>query len=136
MRHASSLAIVPEAKIVAMADPAPNRLGVSIEEFCAHYGATPYADGFEMMANEQLDAVTICTNPKLHRPFVEEAARRGLHVLLEKPMAGTAEDCAAMIEACERAGAQLVMEVPMRQLDPMVELRRIVDEGKLGPPFF
>lgn len=135
-RHASSLALVPEAKIVAMADPAPNRLGVSVEEFAAHYGAKAYADGFAMMANEELDAVTICTNPKLHRPFVEEAARRGLHVLLEKPMAGTAEDCEAMIEACARAGVQLVMEFPMRQLDPMIELRRIVDEGKLGRPFF
>jgi myo-inositol 2-dehydrogenase / D-chiro-inositol 1-dehydrogenase len=134
-RHASSFARVPEAKIVAMADPAPPRLGVSMEEFCAHYAAKPYADGFEMMEREQLDAVSICTNPKLHRPMVEAAARRGLHILLEKPMAGTVEDCAAMIAACERAGVTLHMEFPMRQLAPLVELRRLVDDGLLGTPF-
>ncbi len=135
MRHATSLALVPEAKIVAMADPAPNRLGVTVPEFCAHYDAKPYADGFEMMEKEHLDAVCICTNPKLHLPFVEEAARAGMHVLIEKPMAGTVEDCEAMIAACKKAGVYLAMEFPMRQLEPMVDLRRLLDEGSLGTPF-
>lgn len=135
MRHASSFALVPEAEIVAMADPAPNRLPVSVEEFCAHYGATAYADGFEMMERERLDAVSICTSPRLHRPFVEAAAQRGLHVLIEKPMAGTVEDCDAIIAACERAGVQCVMEFPMRELAPMMALRRVVADGLLGRPF-
>ena len=38
-RHASSYALVPEAEIVAIADPAPGRLKTTPEEFCAHYGA-------------------------------------------------------------------------------------------------
>jgi predicted dehydrogenase len=135
MRHASSFAQVPEAEMVAMADPAPNRLGTTVEEFTAHYGARAYADGLEMIEKEKLDAVAICTNPKLHRPFVEAAARRGLHILMEKPMAGTVEDCDAMIAACQRAGVQLHMEFPMRQLAPMVELKRVLDSGILGRPF-
>lgn len=135
MRHASSFAQLPEAKIVAMADPAPTWLSVSMEDFCAHYGAKPYSDGFEMMEREQLDAVSICTNPRLHRPMVEAAARRGLQILLEKPMAGTVEDCVAMMAACERAGVSLHMEFPMRQLAPLVELRRVIDDGQLGTPF-
>ena len=136
IRHASSFAQVPEAHVVAMADPAPTRLGVPPEEFCAHYGAAYYRDGLEMIEREQLDAVSICTNPGLHREQVEAAARRGLHVLVEKPMAGTAEDCAAMIESCRRHGVTLHMEFPMRQLEPMVELKRLVDAGELGRPFF
>jgi predicted dehydrogenase len=136
MRHASSYALVPEAEVIAMADPAPNRLPVSVEEFCRHYEATPYTDGFAMIEREPLDAVSICTNPKLHRPLVEAAARRGMHVLVEKPMAGTVEDCDAMIAACERAGVQLAMEFPMRELAPMQELRRVVTDGTLGRPFF
>jgi UDP-N-acetyl-2-amino-2-deoxyglucuronate dehydrogenase len=135
MRHASSFAQVPEAEMVAMADPAPNRLGTTPEEFCAHYGAKYYADGFEMIEKEGLDAVAICTNPKLHLPFVEAAARKGLHVLMEKPMAGTVEDCDRMIEACRRAGVVLHMEFPMRQLAPLVELKKVLDSGKLGRPF-
>jgi UDP-N-acetyl-2-amino-2-deoxyglucuronate dehydrogenase len=135
MRHASSFAQVPEAEIVAMADPAPNRLGTTVEEFCAHYGAKSYADGIEMMEKEKLDVVAICTNPKMHLPFVEAAARKGLHVLMEKPMAGTVEDCDAMIAACRRAGVQLHMEFPMRQLEPLVELKRVLDSGALGRPF-
>jgi predicted dehydrogenase len=136
MRHASSFAQVPEAEIVAMADPAPGRLGIDPAEFCGHYGARSYADGYEMIERERLDAVSICTNPKLHRPMVEAAARRGLHCLVEKPMAGTVEDCDAMIQACARAGVSLHMEYPMRQLPPMVELRRVLDAGSLGRPFF
>ena len=80
MRHASSSAQVPEVEMVAMADPAPNRLGTSVEEFCAHYGAKAYTDGMEMLEKERLDAVTICTNPKLHLPFVEAAAAKALHI--------------------------------------------------------
>ena len=134
MRHASSFALLPEVEMVAMADPAPNRLGTSVEEFCAHYGAKAYTDGMEMLEKERLDAVTICTNPKLHLPFVEAAAAKGLHIFLEKPMAGTVEDCDAMIEACRRAGVTLHMEFPMRQLAPMIELKRVLDSGALGRP--
>ena len=134
-RHASSYALVPEAEIVAMADPAPGRLGATPEEFCAHYGAKYYQDGFEMIEKEQLDAISICTNPKLHRALTEAAARKGLSILMEKPMAGTNEDCDAMIAACRRAGVQLHMEFPMRQLAPMVELKKVLDAGKLGRPF-
>lgn len=135
LRHASSFAQVPEAEMVAMADPAPRRLNISMEEFCRHYGATPYTDGLAMIEKEQLDAVAICTNPKLHRMFVDAAARKGLHILMEKPMAGTVEDCDAMIAACQRAGVQLHMEFPMRQLAPMVELKKIIDSGEIGRPF-
>src|SRR5438105_2780199 len=99
-RHASSYALLPNVEIVAMADPAPNRLGTTVEEFCAHYGAKGYSDGYEMLEKEQLDAVSICTQPKLHKPFTEAAAAKGLHVLMEKPMAGTNEDCDAIIAAC------------------------------------
>lgn len=135
MRHASSFAQVPEAEIVAMADPAPARLGIQPDEFCAHYGATYYEDGFGMIDRVELDAISICTSPRLHRPLVEAAARRGLHCLVEKPMAGTVEDCDAMIEACRKAGVQLHMEFPMRQLEPMVELRRLAAEGTFGRLF-
>jgi predicted dehydrogenase len=134
IRHASTYAQIPNAQVVALADPMPSRLGVSMEEFCAHYNATPYSDGIEMMEKEQLDAVSVCTNPGLRRLMVEAAAQRGLAVLVEKPMAGTVEDCDAMIAACERAGVPLHMEFPMRQLAVLVELRRVVDEGKIGKP--
>jgi len=76
IRHASSSAQVPEVEMVAMADPAPNRLGTSVEEFCAHYGAKAYTDGMEMLEKERLDAVTICTNPKLHLPLLRQRPRR------------------------------------------------------------
>jgi UDP-N-acetyl-2-amino-2-deoxyglucuronate dehydrogenase len=134
-RHATSYALLPNVEIVAMADPAPNRLGTSVEEFCAHYGAKPYTDGMALLQQERLDAVSICTQPKLHRPFAEAAAARGLHILMEKPMAGTVEDCDAIIAACRRAGVQLHMEFPMRELAPMLELKRIIDAGKIGRPF-
>lgn len=133
-RHATSYALLPNVEIVAMADPAPNRLGVGLDEFCGHFGAKPYLDGLELLANEKLDAVSICTQPKLHRPFAEAAAARGVHVLMEKPMAGTVEDCDAIVAACKSGGVQLHMEFPMRELAPLVELKRIIDDGGIGRP--
>lgn len=134
-KHATSYALVPEAEIVAMADPAPGRLKTTPQEFAAHYGARYYADGIEMLDAEKPDAVSICTNPIHHRALVDAAARRGIHILMEKPMAGTNADCDAMIEVTRRHGVQFHMEFPMRQLPPMVELKRVLDAGKLGRPF-
>ena len=62
-------------------------------------------DGFEQAVEEQeIEAVYIALPNTQHRPFTERAARAGVHVLCEKPMATSEKDCQAMIAACDEAG--------------------------------
>jgi len=66
-----------------------------------------YSNISEMLQKENLDIVDICTHPQTHVSLAIEAAERGCHVLLEKPMALTTADCDEMIRASQKSGSQL-----------------------------
>ncbi len=70
---------------------------------------------------ENLDAVIICTENSKRREAVELAAKAGVHILCEKPIATTLEDAIAMQQAVERAGVNFMTAFPMR-FDPSVKL--------------
>ena len=78
------------------------------------------------------DAVVVCAETSRHRPLVEQAAARGIHVLCEKPLATSLPDARAMIEACARAGVQLMTAYPVRFHPAFADLRRRVHSGALG----
>jgi glucose-fructose oxidoreductase len=66
-------------------------------------------DGYDrLLESGAVDAVYIALPNTLHRDFTERAAARGIHVLCEKPLARSAADCRAMIEACRRGGVKLM----------------------------
>lgn len=72
--------------------------------------AKPYSDELsEMLANERLDAVSICTPPWLHAPQTIAALEADVNVLVEKPMAMTMEDCRRMCDAASRRGRTLAV---------------------------
>lgn len=78
------------------------------------------------------DAVIICSENTRHRADTELAASHGAHVLCEKPLATTAADAQAMIDACERAGVILMTAFPVH-FSPTVELaRKTLESGELG----
>ncbi|WP_428957019.1 Gfo/Idh/MocA family protein [Streptomyces sp. cg35] len=97
-------------------------------------GAPVFTEHQEMFARAGLDAVIITAPHSLHLPMTLEAARAGLHVLVEKPMATTVEDCTTMIAACERAGVLLAVGHVIH-FDPVArEARRILTSGRYGTP--
>ena len=77
----------------------------------ARYGVSArYSyDRFEECLESGIDAVYIALPNHLHREYTERAAKKGVHVLCEKPMAVTAKDGEAMIRACDRAGVKLMI---------------------------
>lgn len=97
--------------------------------------ATPvYTDHRAMFAGAGLDAVIVTAPHALHAPLVLDAAHAGLHVLVEKPMATTADDCTRMIEACRQTGSLLAV-AHVIHFDPVVrEARRLIDSGEFGAP--
>jgi len=67
-----------------------------------------YEEYDRLLESGAVDAVYIALPNTMHRDFTERAARRGVHVLCEKPLARSADDARAMIEACSRAGVKLM----------------------------
>lgn len=86
----------------------------------------------QMLADGSVDAVYVATPVFRHREFAEPALRAGVHVLLEKPMATSVEDCEAMIAASESGGATLMVAYRMHQDAYMLELVDRVARGEIG----
>jgi len=98
------------------------------------YGVPAYRyDEFERALDEaRVDAVFIAVPNVRHREFAERAARAGAHVLCEKPMATTEEDCRAMIEACDRAGVCLMTAYRLHFTEAHVCAIELAKSGDLG----
>ncbi len=127
-RHLQTLARMDDVEIAGIADTDPVRLASCSGEF----GVRPYATAEALLSAERLDAVSICTPPASHRSLTEDAARRGIHVLCEKPMAPTVSDCDAMAAACRSAGVRL-MVAQKKRFHPLVARLKELSHGELGP---
>ena len=95
-----------------------------------------YTNAADMLDKESLDFVDIVTTPPSHRELVELAAAHKLNVICQKPLAWTMEDGQAMVKACNKAGVVFMVHENWRWQAPIRELKRLVDEGVVGQPFF
>ena len=80
--HAEAIASLPDAQLVAVADPIEARA----QKLAAKHNVTPYADIQAMLDREQLDVVTVCTPSGEHGKHACQVMRTGRHVIVEKPM--------------------------------------------------
>ena len=95
--------------------------------------AARYETAGELIADPGVEAVDLCTPTYLHAPLAIRALQAGKHVLVEKPMALTAEDCDAMIAAAKEAGRVLMVAQVLRFFAEYREARRLALSGGLGP---
>lgn len=91
-----------------------------------------FTDAEQMLEEADLDAVDICTIHDQHAPLAIAAARAGKHVLLEKPMAVSLDECRAILEATEQAGVTFMVAQQLRHVPSYVALRRRIQAGELG----
>lgn len=103
-------------------------------EFAQNYNIKHY-DNFDQFYHQGLDAVIICAENSRHREMVEIAAKKGLHILCEKPLATTIADAEAIIKMCDYSGVILMTAFPMRFSAPLLEVKRFLDSGGLGKVF-
>jgi predicted dehydrogenase len=108
-------------------------VNADIRELRADQYDVPVYDSLDnLLASNDLHAVTIATPDHLHASIAIECLNRGIHVFVEKPMATTVEDCEAMVAAAEANDCILHVDF-MKRLDPYhVELKRVVDTGGIG----
>ncbi|AJY74380.1 Gfo/Idh/MocA family protein [Paenibacillus beijingensis] len=127
-RHIPEYASNPNVELVAFADPVIERAQLMAET----YGGSSYASFEELLANEKVDAVSVCTPNYLHAPMTVAAANAGAHVLVEKPMASSEEEAQQMIEAARRSGVYLMVGHNQRLMPPHVKAKEILESGRLG----
>jgi predicted dehydrogenase len=88
----------------------------------------------ECLESGVVDAVYIALPNHLHREYAERAARAGVHVLCEKPMAVTEEDCLAMVRAAEASQVKLMVAYRLHFEEANLKAIDLVQSGKLGEP--
>ncbi|WP_006718427.1 Gfo/Idh/MocA family protein [Desulfitobacterium metallireducens] len=127
-KHGESIMAIPEAELVAVCDIVPEKA----QAFADKYGAKPYTSYDEMLANEDLEVVTIATPSDLHAPIGIAAAKAGKHVMVEKPMAMTLKSADELIKTCKDGGVKLAV-IHQNRFNKSVKLmRKALDEGRFG----
>ena len=104
------------------------------DAFAGQYGIHAYTDLAGMIRGEGIQAVIICTPHPAHVESAVVAAQMGVHLLVEKPLAASLEDCDAMISAADRAGVRLGVISQRRWYEPARRVRDAIDAGKIGAP--
>ncbi len=102
--HMGNLAKIPEAEVVAMADPVASQMDVSTSQHPYLASAARFPDMDSMLAAGGVDAVLIVTPHSLHHPQIEAGFKAGVHVACEKPLCTTVADCHAAIRARDASG--------------------------------
>lgn len=126
--HSKAIADLRDAKLVACFDmygPAADRLASST-------GCRPYHDLDQMLANPDVDVVTICSPSGAHMDPAVAAARAGKHVIVEKPLEVTLSRCDKIIAACEKAGVKLATIFPSRFHESSQLMKKAIDKGRFG----
>jgi predicted dehydrogenase/nucleoside-diphosphate-sugar epimerase len=128
--HLPILAGHEGVRLTALVDRDLKRAG----ELAAAYGVETVLDDIDQLGPDLADAAVVATPPFHHAPCCIALARRGMHVLVEKPMAITTADARAMADAARTAGVVLTVG-HFRRLFPAVRLlRSALDGGALGRP--
>jgi len=91
-----------------------------------------YTDLAQMLADPELDAVSICSYPADHAKQAVMAANAGKHLIIEKPIALTWGDCLAVKEAVEAARVKTCVCFECRYSSQLITIKSVIDQGLLG----
>ncbi|MDR0760990.1 MAG: Gfo/Idh/MocA family oxidoreductase [Treponema sp.] len=119
-------------KVTALADIDPGHAEQRKKEFPVLGDAKIYTSYQETLASGDLDLVDICTPPFCHAEIAVDSLNAGKHVIVEKPMAASLEECDAMIAAAERSETVLSVIAQNRFRGDVYKLKQTLDTGKIG----
>lgn len=126
---------MPDVEVVAGADLIPGKAEAFFKQFEVE-GVRCYNSHTELLENEELDAVSICTYNATHAECAIAALNKGVNVLLEKPMTVTLEE-ALEIRKAEKASGKVLSIGFQPRLDPNMQMiKKIVESGELGQIYY
>jgi len=113
-----------------------NRTKSKAEAVAGRFGVPRVYDNVEQLLDqERLDFVDIITDVDTHAPFVEMAARRGVGVICQKPMAPKLAVARQMVELCEQKGVPFFIHENWRWQSPIRKVKELLDAGVIGNVF-
>jgi len=130
--HIPTLKRTEGLELAALCDRDPEKAARVAQKFGIPRVHTRFDD---MLADEQIDAIDICTPNFLHAPMASAALEAGKHVLSERPLARSAEEAAAMAKTAKKADRVLMCAVQHRFRPDAQLLRKFVEKGDLGEIF-
>ena len=128
LRHAPEYAENPNCELVGFYDFIPGRAQALAEK----YHARAYASEAELIRD--VDAVSVCSANIAHAQATIHALKAGRHVLCEKPMATSLEDCRAMVNAAREAGRVLMIGHNQVFTAAHMKARELILNGAIGRP--
>ena len=126
--HSRAIDDLRGTKLVACYDRVPQ----AAESLASETGCRAYGNLKQMLADKDVDVVTICTPSGAHLEPCIDAARAGKHVIVEKPLEITLRRCDRMIQECKKQGVVLSTIFPSRFHASSVEMKRAIDQGRFG----
>lgn len=128
VRHIPEYLANPNARICGFFDLTKERA----EEMAAKFGGKAYASAQELLADPEIDAVSVCAANVSHAELTIQALRAGKHVLCEKPMAIKMEDCEEMLAEAVKAGKRLLIGQNQRFAKAHVTAKQLIADGVIG----
>jgi UDP-N-acetylglucosamine 3-dehydrogenase len=125
--HARLYYELPGVELIGVADT-NETLAASIAQ---SYGCKAFA-GYNDLLDENLDALSIAVPTTLHKQVALDAIKRGINVLVEKPIADTIENADEIIEAARQKGVKLMVGHVERFNPAVIKLKELKDNGLLG----
>jgi predicted dehydrogenase len=132
VNHIPALRKVEDLELVALCDRDPEKVARVAQKFQVPRSYTRFE---EMLSDDEVDAIDICTPNFQHAPMAMAALEAGKHVLCERPLARSAEEAAAMVKAAKKNDRLLMCAVQHRFREDAQLLRKFVQNGDLGDLF-
>ena len=126
--HAEAIVSAENAALAGFADVRKE----SAEAFAREFGGKAYASVADMLADEEIEGVCICTPSGFHTGVALEALRAGKHILVEKPLAVTVSDCDEIIALAKEKGAVAGVISQFRFTSSVQSLKRMLEAGRFG----
>ncbi|MCJ8006076.1 Gfo/Idh/MocA family protein [Lederbergia wuyishanensis] len=124
------LQFTERCEVIAICDIYPEKARKTAEKF--QLESEIYDNYIEMLKSTDIDLVSICTPPYTHADMAIDCLNAGKHVLVEKPMASSLEECDRMIEAVEKNKKILSVVAQNRFRTPMMKLKKVLDSQLTG----
>jgi len=131
--HAKNVNLVEDIEIVACCDLYPER-AQEVADALGN-GAKVFTNYMDMDLVNDIDAVLVATNHESHYQIGMFYACHGKHVLMEKPLCNTEEECIRLIEKCEEKDVTLMCAYPVRFWPGVTKLKQLIDSGDYGKAF-
>jgi predicted dehydrogenase len=130
LEHALNIRLLEDAQVTAIADPHPRSRGWGVDT--AGPEVKIFEDHRELLADDSVDAVVIASPNHTHVGILEDALRTDKHVLVEKPLCTTVEDCRRVVDLARDHAGVVWVAMEYRYMPPVARLIEEVRAGTAG----